>query len=337
MFGQLKRRWLGGEGEVPGGGGDTSSPSTSVTAVSNSSTHTQTEEQLMEKNHEEVQEDVSVMQEELDGVQKELSSLHTAVVSHLSCCLCSSLPRSLPLTTCPRHHILCDSCSSSHRASTCPTCSDSLATITSPLLAALLVTVRRPCRWAASACTFTSRRLEEVEEHEAACWHQPVTCWGCLTSCPLNYFDRHSANLACFQGRQVHYGQVERQLLLLEDQQGDTDWKPVAVKLCGKMFYLRVGRSGESWTFYLAAQLLPAACARFLTRIQVQGGHGAASRSSSGPPSSLLASPGEVVRSGACLVIPEAAMQALMVAQDKGQVFTVRAQVEAVLKVTTEG
>jgi len=320
MLGQLKRRWLGGEGEVPGGGGDTSSPSTSATLLSHSSTHTQTEEQLLEKNHE---------VQEVQEVQEELSSLHTAVVSHLSCCLCSSLPRSLPLTTCPRHHILCDSCTSSHRAPTCPTCSATLATTTSPLLAALLVTVRRPCRWVSSACTFTSRRLEEVEEHEAACWHQPVTCWGCLSTCPLNYFDRHSANLACFQGRQVHYGQVERQLLLLEDQQGDTDWKPVALKLCGKMFYLRVGRSGESWTFYLAAQLLPAACARFLTRIQVQGVQGAASRSSSGPPSSLLASPEEVVRSGACLVIPGAAMQALMVAQDRGQVFTVRAQVEA--------
>ena len=35
------------------------------------------------------------------------------------------------------------------------------------------------------------------------------------------------------------------------------------------------------------------------------------------------------MRSGACLVIPGAAMQALMVAQDRGQVFTVRAQVEA--------
>jgi len=88
---------------------------------------------------------VDLKNDELKMLKAEFTSLHDAVVSNISCFKCGRLPRSLPITSCPSHHRLCDSCAAHNSGDQCSTCSSSLTSEKSPLLAALLHSVRRPC------------------------------------------------------------------------------------------------------------------------------------------------------------------------------------------------
>ena len=66
---------------------------------------------------------------EVTALQEELSSLQKSVTDTLACCRCGQLPRSLPVSSCSRHHHLCDRCSA---ATLCPSCSSPMNTTTSP-------------------------------------------------------------------------------------------------------------------------------------------------------------------------------------------------------------
>ena len=295
MFQNLKRKWFG-DSEVKGppskigigedvnqddcrGNMDSSSSSSKVQESGSKSAGTQVEL----KNDE----------GELKLLKAEFGSLHDAVVSNISCFKCGRLPRSLPIISCASHHRLCDSCTAHNNGDQCSTCSAPLTFEKSPLLAALLHSVRRPCQWSSAGCEYSSTALQEVELHEAVCWCQPVLCWGCNSSTPLNHFDQHSPNLLCLSHKKVHYEQAEGEMLLCQkDEQVDVDWKPVGIKFCGKMFYLRISRRRQLgyWSFHVAGQLLPHSCGRFLARIKVSRPSAEQpSRSCLGPPSSLSA------------------------------------------------
>jgi len=320
MFQNLKRKWFGdneadfkgppskigndegGKQDGFGGNVDCSSSSSKVQMLGFKSVGTQVEL----KNDE----------DEPNLLKAEFTSLHDAVVSNISCFKCGRLPRSLPIISCASHHRLCDSCTAHNSSDQCSTCSSPLVLEKSPLLAALLHSVRRPCQWSSTGCEYSSTSLQEVELHEAVCWCQPVLCWGCNSSTPLNHFDQHSPNLLCLSHRKVHYEQAEGEMLLRkEDEQVDVDWKPVGIKFCGKMFYLRISRRRQLgyWSFHVAGQLLPHSCGRYLASIKVSSPSAEQpSRSCQGPPSSLLVGLEQVVKSGGALVIPNPDMQKLM-------------------------
>ena len=271
--------------------------------------------------------------DDVTALKEELSSLQKAVTETLACCQCGQLPRSLPVSSCSKHHHLCDRCSV---ANLCPSCSSPLHTTTSPLLTSLLSSIRRPCFWAETGCTFSSPILPQLEAHERLCSYQPVSCWGCHKTTPFNAFEQHSPNLLCFSFRRIHYGPlVEQTMLLCSDQNGDVDWKPLAVKYSGKMFYLRICRrkKSSSWMFYMVAQLLPAGCRKFVTRISVLPPAGEGEdrcRGATGPPCSLLMRDKEVEMQGDCLIITEKSMQGIMApcSMEQGSTFRVRLEIE---------
>jgi len=321
MFKTLKRKWFGEseadvkepptkisndkDGNQDDLGGNMDSSSSKVQKSGFKSVGTQVELENEDEN-------------ELNLLKAEFTSLHEAVVSNISCFKCGRLPRSLPISSCSSHHRLCDGCTALHSTGDqCSICLSPLTLEKSPLLAALLHCVRRPCQWSSNnGCEYSSTSLKEVELHESVCWCQPVLCWGCNSSTPLNHFDKHSPNLLCLSHRKVHYEQAEGEMLLRnEDEQIDVDWKPVGIKFCGKMFYLRISRRRQLcfWSFHVAGQLLPHSCARYLARIKVsRPSTEQPSRSCQGPPSSLVTGLDQVVKSGGALVIPHPDMQKLM-------------------------
>lgn len=321
MFRNLKRKWFSaneadakGPPSKIGNGEDGNQDDFGDSMDSSSSSSSKVQESSWKTTGTQV--DLKNDEKELKMLKDEFTSLHDAVVSNISCFKCGRLPRSLPITSCPSHHRLCDRCAALKRGDQCSTCSSPLTSEKSPLLAALLHSVRRPCQWSSTGCEYSSTSLQEVESHEAVCWCQPVLCWGCNSSTPLNHFDQHSPNLLCLSHRKVHYEQAEGEMLLRqEDEQVDVDWKPVGIKFCGKMFYLRISRRRQLgyWSFHIAGQLLPHSCGRYLARIKVSRPSAEQpSRSCQGPPSSLVTGLDQVVKSGGALVIPHPDMQKLM-------------------------
>ena len=329
MFENLKRKWFGDnegpssklsndkDGNKDGLSEEMDSSSSSSKLLMSSLKSTGTQVDL--KNDE----------TELNLLKAELTGLHDAVVSNISCFKCERLPRSLPITSCANHHRLCDSCTAlnngGQQANQCTSCSSPLTVESSLLLAALLETVRRPCQWSSAGCEYSSTSLQDVDLHETVCWFQPVLCWGCNRSTPLNHFDRHSPNLLCLSHRRVNYEQAEGEMLLRqEDEQCDVDWKPVGIKFCGKMFYLRISRRRQLgfWSFHVAGQLLPHSCGRYLARIKVSRPSAEQpSRSCLGPPSSLVTGLDQVVKGGGALVIPGPDMLKLMDPNMEGSLF----------------
>ena len=285
--------------------------------------------------------EVTELKLELSTVQTYVSSLHSAVETSLTCCSCHQLPRSLPISSCTtNHHPVCDKCLVlSTDTLHCPVCCSSLVTHTSPLLTRLLSTIRRPCCWSGDGCTVSSTVLTDLETHEGVCLYQPVLCWGCNSSYPLNTFDKHSLDLDCFAFKEVHRAPpaVVRTMLLCKDQtSGDVDWNPVAIKFAGNMFYLRIARRKiiKSWIFHVAAQQLPEGCSKYLAKITVfppgcEDDTGLHWRIA-GPPFSLLVKVEEAVRIGGCLVITQPAMERLMVPCPRGQGkrFKVKVEIE---------
>ena len=139
----------------------------------------------------------------------------------------------------------------------------------------------------------------------------------------------------------MHYGPlVEKTMLLSSDQEGDVDWNPLAVKYSGKMFYLKICRrkKSSSWMFNVVAQLQPAGCRRFVTRISVLPPAGEAEdrcRGATGPPCSLLVRDEVVEMQGDCLIITEQSMQGFMAPCSKKQGRTFRVRLEIELKEVT--
>ena len=333
MFQSLKRKWFGdylpeGNGEQTRAGQVGSGANFGDNDLVGASCSSSSKVQVMGNQSVGTQVDSEESGRELVALKAELSSLHEAVMSNICCFKCGRLPRSLPITSCDKHHRLCDGCTSSlygASANQCSTCSSPLTLDNSPLLASLLQCVRRPCQWSSTGCEYSSTSLQELELHEAVCWCQPVLCWGCNTSTPLNHFDQHSPNLLCLSHRKVHYESAEAEMLLRqEDDKVDVDWKPVGIKFCGKMFYLRISRRRQLgyWTFHVAAQLLPRNCGRFLAKIKVSKPSAEQpSRSCVGPPSSLVKTLDQVVCAGGALVIPNHDMQKLLEPSKEGSLF----------------
>ena len=116
MFENLKRKWFGDnegpssklsndkDGIKDGLSEDMDSSSSSSKLLMSSLKSTGTQVDL--KNDE----------TELNLLKAELTGLHDAVVSNISCFKCERLPRSLPITSCANHHRLCDSCTALNNA-----------------------------------------------------------------------------------------------------------------------------------------------------------------------------------------------------------------------------
>jgi len=192
-------------------------------------------------------------------------------------------------------------------------------------------------------CSFKSR-LEQLEKHEQSCKYQTVYCWGCQTNTPLNKFDKHDPDLACFSFSSVHMSPVMKTMLntipgfsgkFPLHYTGDVEWNPLVVKHAGKMFYLRIKRIANRgiWIFYTAAQLLPGHCTKYMATISLYYPNRDITMgtkwSYTGQPVSLVVGLDRVLRKGNCLLMTDPAMEQVMAIapEKKGTLFTVKLEI----------
>jgi len=283
--------------------------------------------------------DARTLKIELDGIKEEYNLLHTSATEPLLCKVCNLLPRSLPLYSCMKHHKVCNECMA--QRDDCPLCSKPLCKETSPLLHALLTSLSRPCQWSNYGCSFKSRQVVELETHEAECKHQGVLCWGCGRFRSMKLFDQHNSEYSCFYGHSVFSSPAKIEILLQIPKPsghfppaftGEGVCLPVAIKHCGKMFYLRIKRlpSRGAWVSYVAAQLSPSKCSRFYSSITLlsSDSENPAAWSYKGNPSSLAVPLESVVKAGDCLVMSDSAMEQLMCLNIGKDGSVISAQVE---------
>ena len=157
----------------------------------------------------------------------------------------------------------------------------------------------------------------------------------------MKLFDQHDSEYSCFYDHSVFSSPAKIEILLPMPNSsghfppaltGNDVFLPVAIKHCGRMFYLRIKRlpSRGAWVSYVAAQLPPSKCSRFFSSITLlsNDSENPAAWSYKGHPSSLAVPLESVFKAGDCLVMADSAMEQLMSSDMGREGSVINAQVE---------
>jgi len=108
------------------------------------------------------------------------------VKDKLECPVCMEVPRSGPVPVCPNGHFVCCRC----KDETCPTCRVAMGGARSLLAATIIESVDHRCKFDDCVENFP---IEELEKHEAVCWHRSVSCPRvmCKEKVPLAKLSEH--------------------------------------------------------------------------------------------------------------------------------------------------
>ena len=123
----------------------------------------------------------------------------------MECPVCLETPRSGPIYTCRKGHMVCSVCQP--QVSQCPTCRDShtdcRSIIAEKLLARLLQDTPVSCKHRGSGCGFEAL-VARLGEHEEGCMYRAVRCpashrGACSWTGPLNKLIQHVIHQKCAQ------------------------------------------------------------------------------------------------------------------------------------------
>jgi len=254
---------------------------------------------------------------EVEIETREIDKFSRIINNNLKCVKCGNLPRNLPVMICSANHIACLSCYQSLFGTikcVAAKCNQKMLEYqNTPLISDLLVSVDRRCTYCDNGCSVQTT-IEELLLHESSCVFQDVNCWICGNTVPLNNFHNHRPNLECFHEQRIHSSPGKARMCFRKSL-------PLAISVCGELFYLRISRikSRSVWIAYVATQLVSEDCKLFLTSFTLSsigpGSH--PSFSYSGPPSSLVSSLEDVLKSGNCLVLTDPGVNNMIAASQK--------------------
>jgi len=249
----------------------------------------------------------------------EIDKFSRIINNNLKCVKCDNLPRNLPVMICSENHISCLGCYESISATikcVAVNCDKKMLEYqNTPLISELLVSVDRRCAFGVNGCSVQTT-FDELLQHESSCVFQDVNCWVCGNTAPLNNFHNHRSNLECFHEHRIHSSPGQLKMNFRRSL-------PVAISVGGELFYVRISRikSRSVWIVYIVSQLVTEDCKNFLTSFSLSsiGPSSCHSFSYSGPPSSLVSSLEDVLKSGNCLVLTDPGVNNLIAASQNAQ------------------
>ena len=118
----------------------------------------------------------------------------------LECPVCLTIPREVPIPSCPAGHIICKTCKP--KVQECPTCKRDYPpgkfAVTSSLAASLIDKVPHRCKYQDFKCG-VKRKLSEIVKHEKICPERTVKCpkLGCNQEIQLKKFHEHVFAESC--------------------------------------------------------------------------------------------------------------------------------------------
>ena len=171
----------------------------------------------------------------------------------LECPVCFNIPREVPIPACPAGHIVCKTCKP--KVQECPTCRREYPwgkfEVTNSLAASLIDKVPHKCKYSDFQCE-VKMKLSEIVQHEKICPERTVKCpkLSCGKVVKMREFHEHAIKeKKCAHELTAHgYFQYLSQGYLKWDGvsfrksddfdlQAEKQWKLVAIRKFGKIFY----------------------------------------------------------------------------------------------------
>ena len=119
------------------------------------------------------------------------------VTSYCQCPICYNLPRTLPVASCSRGHVICENCRSNVHL--CPLCRGSLYNnCTNAVVGLICEAALHSCRFEPFGCGIRGS-ISNIEMHERGCPERTVHCpfIGCKKEVQMKGFEVHAITTEC--------------------------------------------------------------------------------------------------------------------------------------------
>jgi len=213
------------------------------------------------------------MQSQKQENEKFIKDLQKSV----ECPVCLSIPRAPPVPCCQNGHVICSKCR--EKVDVCGICRITMTNCVSQVATTIIQKIQHPCDFKISGCT-TLCSINSITAHEERCGFRPVRCphWACDENVPLTNLTSHVINMefsdSCadnYMAKPLPYQEEIEYTRQLDDQDGNSFWRPSLLQLNNITFYLQVEKNGKNkqWYFYVQMEGAASECDHYEALVSV--------------------------------------------------------------------
>jgi len=191
----------------------------------------------------------------------------------VECPVCFSIPRAPPVPCCSNGHVICNKCKD--KVDVCPTCRVTMTNCVSQVAATIIQRIQHPCDWRDAGCPERCD-INSIHGHEERCGFRQVRCphWACDEQTALTDLTNHVISAECgdnYMAKPLPYQEEIEYTRALDDQDGNSFWRPSLLQFQNVTFYLQMEKCGKSkqWYFYVQMEGSESECEKFECRVSV--------------------------------------------------------------------
>jgi len=191
----------------------------------------------------------------------------------VECPVCFSIPRAPPVPCCSNGHVICNKCKD--KVDVCPTCRVAMTTCVSQVAATIIQRIQHPCDWRDAGCLVRCD-ISSIHSHEERCGFRQVRCphWACDEQTALTALTSHVISAECgdnYMAKPLPYQEEIEYTRALDDQDGNSFWRPSLLQFQNVTFYLQVEKCGKNkqWYFYVQMEGSETECEQFECQVSV--------------------------------------------------------------------
>merc|ERR1719452_116106 len=210
---------------------------------------------------------------ELSQQRREAESFLKELQESVECPVCFSIPRAPPVPCCQNGHVICSKCKD--KVEVCPTCRVTMTNSVSQVAATIIQKIQHPCDFREAGCD-TRCDIQTISQHEESCGYRQVRCphWAGDEQTALTSLTSHVISAECgdnYMAKPLPYQEEIEYTRALDDQDGNSFWRPSLLQFQNVTFYLQMEKCGKSkqWYFYVQMEGSEAECERFECRVSV--------------------------------------------------------------------
>jgi len=208
---------------------------------------------------------------ELTQQRREAESFLKELQESVECPVCFSIPRAPPVPCCQNGHVICSKCKD--KVEVCPTCRVAMTNCVSQVAATIIQKIQHPCDFRDAGCD-TRCDIQSISAHEESCGFRLVRCphWACDEQISLTSLTSHVISAECgdnYMAKPLPYQEEIEYTRALDDQDGNSFWRPSLLQFQNVTFYLQVEKQDKQWYFYVQMEGSSSECEKFESRVSV--------------------------------------------------------------------
>ena len=155
----------------------------------------------------------------------------------------------------------------------CPTCRVTMTNCVSQVAATIIQRIQHPCDFRESGCDARCD-ISAISEHEESCRYRLVRCphWACDEQASVTHLTSHVLGAECsdnHMSKALPYQEEMEYTRALDDQEGNSNWRPSMLMYDDATFYLQVEKQDRQWFFYVQMEGSAAECEKYETKLSV--------------------------------------------------------------------